>query len=55
MFALSRILGHASIRTTEKVYSHMLPEALDGARGLVNLGPAVGPATMEARKRWRAG
>jgi integrase len=54
MFALSRILGHASIRTTEKVYSHMLPEALDGARGLVNLGPAVGPAKMEARKRWVA-
>jgi integrase len=52
MFALSRILGHASIRTTERIYSHMLPEALDRARGRVNLGPTVGPAALEARKRW---
>jgi integrase len=54
MFALSRILGHASIRTTERCYAHMLPEALDAARGLVNLGRVVGPAKLEARKRWRA-
>jgi integrase len=54
MFALSRILGHASIRTSERVYAHMIPEALDAARGLVNLGRVVGPAKMEARKRWRA-
>jgi integrase len=52
MFTLSRILGHASVRTTERVYAHMLPEALDAARGLVNLGPSAGPAKMEARKRW---
>lgn len=55
MFALSRILGHASIRTTERVYAHMMPEALDAARGRVNLGQVTGPATMEARKRWASG
>jgi integrase/recombinase XerD len=44
MFTLSRILGHASIRTTEKVYAHFQPEHLDKARGRINLGPATVPA-----------
>ncbi|MHC6231906.1 tyrosine-type recombinase/integrase [Arthrobacter sp. MMS24-T111] len=43
LFALSRRLGHASVRTTEQVYGHLMPQALqDGAdatersvRGLV--------------------
>lgn len=51
MFALSKILGHASIRTTERCYAHFLPEALDGARGLVNLG-TVPSASDRARRRW---
>lgn len=32
LFAVSRRLGHASVRTTEQVYGHLMPEALqDGA------------------------
>lgn len=32
LFAISRRLGHASIRTTEQVYGHLMPQALqDGA------------------------
>lgn len=32
LFALSRRLGHASVRTTEQVYGHLMPQALqDGA------------------------
>lgn len=32
LFALSRRLGHTSVRTTEQVYGHLMPQALqDGA------------------------
>ncbi|MFE5836384.1 hypothetical protein [Arthrobacter sp. NPDC056493] len=32
MFAISRRLGHAATRTTEEVYGHLMPQALqDGA------------------------
>lgn len=32
LFAISRRLGHASVRTTEQVYGHLMPQALqDGA------------------------
>jgi integrase len=32
MFAISRRLGHASTRTTEEIYGHLMPQALqDGA------------------------
>ena len=54
MYLLSKILGHASIRITERTYAHLLPQHLERARNVVSVGAAVGPATMEARKRWRA-
>lgn len=32
LFAISRRLGHASVRTTEQVYGHLMPQAVqDGA------------------------
>jgi integrase len=32
LFAVSRRLGHASVQTTEQVYGHLMPQALqDGA------------------------
>ncbi|WP_346922747.1 tyrosine-type recombinase/integrase [Glutamicibacter creatinolyticus] len=35
IFDLSRLMGHESVNTTTKVYSHLMPEALDkGARAM---------------------
>lgn len=55
MFELSRILGHASIRTTERCYAHFTPEHMERSRNVVNLGPGIGAAAHEARKRWGSG
>lgn len=51
MFLLAQVLGQSHTRTTE-IYSHLLPDHLAKARGVVNLAPGTGPAAMEARKRW---
>lgn len=52
MYLLSKILGHASLRTTERIYAHLRPEHVEAARNKVNVGPASGPARMEAKRRW---
>ena len=54
LFLLSKILGHSETRTT-KLYSHLLPDHLARARNVVNLAPGVGPATLEAKRRWSRG
>lgn len=51
MFLLAKVLGHSTAYVTE-LYSHLLPDHLAEARDVVNVSPGVGPATMEARKRW---
>lgn len=40
MFDLSRLMGHQSINTTSKIYSHLMPEALK--RGALTMGAAMG-------------
>ncbi len=54
MFLLAQVLGHSETKMS-KTYAHLLPAHLERARDAVNLGPAVGPAAMEARKRWVSG
>ena len=51
MFLLAQVLGQSHTRTTE-IYSHLLPDHLEKARGVVNMGPDIGPAKLEARKKW---
>lgn len=51
MFLLSQVLGHSETRTT-KLYAHLLPSHLERARNVVNLSPATGAASAEARQRW---
>jgi integrase len=43
LFMLGRILGHSHSRVTE-LYSHLLPEHLAEARGVVSFAPVVPPA-----------
>lgn len=52
MFLLAQVLGHSETRTS-KIYAHLLPNHLERARNAVNLSPAAGPATLEARRRWK--
>jgi integrase/recombinase XerD len=52
LFLLSKLLGHADVKTTTRIYAHLLPSHLEKARGVVNLSPATGPAKLEARRRW---
>jgi len=52
LYLLQQLLGHASIKTTQ-IYAHLLPSHLEQARNLVNLAPSSGPATVEARRRWK--
>ncbi len=48
---LRRILGHSTVKVTEKVYGHMLPGRLAAARNVVNFG---GSSTMiRTRALWR--
>ncbi len=51
MWMLSGLLGHGHEKVT-KLYTHFLPDHQEGARNKVNLGPAVGPAALEAATRW---
>ncbi len=38
VYHLSKILGHASVKTTEKIYAHLLPEDLQSLSQGINLG-----------------
>lgn len=50
---LARVMGHDDTRVT-KLYSHLLPEHLAASKNAVNIGAALGPARVEATKRWRS-
>ncbi|MBX3161881.1 MAG: site-specific integrase [Deltaproteobacteria bacterium] len=52
MFLLAQILGHSQTRVTE-LYSHLLPDHLERGRNAVSIAPAIGPATLKARLKWR--
>ena len=43
LFLLGRLLGHSHSRVTE-LYSHLLPEHLASARGVVSFAPSPAPA-----------
>ncbi len=49
---LAAVLGHSDIAVT-KLYQHMLADHLARARNVVSFVPPVGPATVEAHRRWR--
>lgn len=49
---LAEVLGHSDIAVT-KLYKHMLPNYLARARNAVNFVPPVGPAAVEAKRRWK--
>jgi integrase len=51
IYLLAKVLGHSEARTT-KLYSHLLPDHLERARDAVSIAPGVGPAALEARRRW---
>lgn len=51
MFLLAKLMGHDHTRVTE-MYSHLLPDHLAAARNVVNFAPTVGPARLEASRRW---
>jgi integrase len=51
MYLLAQILGHSHERVTE-LYAHLLPDHLERARNVVNMGAGVGPAAIEAKRRW---
>ncbi len=48
---LRRILGHSTVKVTEKVYGHMLPGRLAAARNVVNFGGSS--TTIRTRALWR--
>jgi hypothetical protein len=52
LFLLARVLGHSDTRVT-RLYAHLLPDHLARARDAVSLAPKIGPATLEAAKRWK--
>lgn len=52
MYLLAQILGHSHSKVTE-LYAHLLPDHLERARNVVNMNPGIGPAALEAKKRWR--
>ena len=53
IFDLSRLMGHESINTTSKVYSHLMPEALK--RGAETMTAAMGGLfTIETAKELEA-
>lgn len=53
IFDLSRLMGHQSINTTSKVYSHLMPEALK--RGAETMTAAMGGLfTIETAKELEA-
>lgn len=54
MFLLARLMGHDHARATE-IYSHILPDHLAAARGVVSFMPKIGPARLEASRRWGTG
>lgn len=54
MPALARIMGHDHTRVTE-MYFHMLPDHLEATRNVVNFAPRIGPARVDAAKRWGVG
>jgi integrase len=51
LYLLAQILGHSEIAVTKR-YAHLLPDHLARARNAVNVSPTVGPATIEAARRW---
>jgi integrase len=53
LYLLAKVLGHSHERMSA-TYAHLLPTHLERAREAVNLGPAMGPAALEARRRWGA-
>ena len=54
MFLLAKLMGHDHTRVTE-MYSHLLPDHLEAARNVVNFAPGIGPARVDAAKRWGTG
>jgi integrase/recombinase XerD len=53
LYSLSQIMGHSHSRVT-KLYSHMLPGALEKAAERVSFAPATGPAVNATKRAWRA-
>lgn len=51
LFLLAKVLGHSHERTT-KTYAHLLPDHLARAKNVVSIGAGIGPAAIEARRRW---
>jgi len=51
LLLLAEVLGHSDTAVTG-LYKHMLPDHLSRARNVVNFTPAVGPAFVEAQRRW---
>ena len=49
---LAAVLGHSDVAVT-KLYQHMLADHLARARNAVSFVAPVGPATVEAHRRWR--
>ncbi len=49
---LAQVLGHSNAAVT-RLYAHLLPDHLARARNAVNVAPDVGPAMLEAKKRWK--
>ncbi len=52
MFLLAQILGHTQTRVTE-LYAHLTPSHLERGRDAVSMAPAIGPALLKARLKWR--
>ncbi len=52
LYLLGRMLGQEHTAVTE-LYSHLLPAHQERARAAVALAPTLGPAGVEARRKWR--
>jgi integrase len=52
LYLLSQLLGHSHGRVTE-LYAHLLPDHLARARDAVSIAAPVGPAALEAARRWK--
>lgn len=52
MFLLARILGHSDAAVT-RLYAHLLPEHLATAQNVVSVEAPIGPAAVEAKRRWK--
>lgn len=55
IFKLSKILGHSSVKITEKVYAHLAPTAFEGDYGRIAFHVPSEPAKIYALQRDAAG